>query len=204
MKHLTTMHFAIAAAMMAVCAVAYAFDPSSSPVVWAAVVALKSTVITNADALPAVINQAGLARARVLSMRGIANGTNGDSIGSTYRVCRIKSSDFIEDVLLDNATWGAACTADIGLYDTAANGGAVVDADFFASAVDMNTVHSKLDVTREAAAGPATIANSEKRVWEMLGLTTDPGKDFDVALTLVAAAAATGSALLTVRVNGND
>mgnify|MGYP001358324461 CR=1 FL=1 len=167
-----------------------------------AVVALKSTPITNADTVPVRLNSAGLDRGRILECRGvIAAVTSGDSIGSTYRTCRVRSSDYVTRVLLDNATLGAACTGDIGLYQTAANGGAVVDADFFASAVDLNAVNRALDVTQES--GVITVANMEKRIWELLGLSADPQRDYDVAITLVAAAAATGAACVRAQVIGN-
>lgn len=177
-------------------------DPLAASAVGMAlgVVAVKSTVITNADASPVVINKAFLARATVRAMRGVAAAANGDSIASTYRFCRIRSNDLVQRVFIDNATWGAACTMDVGLYKTAADGGAVVDADFFASAVDMNTANRALDITRES--GVITVANSEKRVWELLGLTADPQIEYDVAGTLVAAAAAAGAALVTVEVVG--
>lgn len=165
-----------------------------------AVVAVKSTPLTNADSTPVTINKANVARARILHSRGVCTSANGDSIASVYRFCRIKSNDLVKSVILDNATWGAACTMDIGLYKTAYDGGAVVDADFFASAVDMNTANRALDVTRES--GVITVANMEKRVWELLNLAADPQIEYDVAGTLVAAAAAAGAACVQVEVCG--
>lgn len=191
--------FVVLVGLMALAIAAWFVDPTVGYML-AAVVAVKSTVIANADATPSVINDAGLARARQLISLGVVTATNGDSIASTYRVARIKSSDRVHRVLLDNATWGAACTADVGLYQTAQNGGAVVDADLFASAVDMNAANRALDVTRES--GVITVANMEKRVWELIGLTADPQREYDVALTLVAAAAATGAGAIRVEVNG--
>lgn len=165
-----------------------------------AVVAVKSTPLTNADNTPVVLNRANVARSRILHNRGICTAANGDSIASTFRFCRIKSNDMVKAVIIDNATWGAACTMDIGLYQTPNNGGAVVDADFFASAVDMNAANRALDVTRES--GVITVANMEKRVWELLGLTADPQREYDVTGTLVAAAAAAGAACVSVDVVG--
>lgn len=165
-----------------------------------AVVSVKSTPITNADASPVTLNKAHIDGARNRNKAGVVTAANGDSIDSTYRAFRIKSNDYLARLVLDNASWGAACTADIGLYKTTADGGAVVDADFFASAVDMNTANRGLDVLRES--GVITVANMEKRIWELLGLTEDPVLEYDVALTLVAAAAAAGAACLTATVVG--
>ncbi len=165
-----------------------------------AVVAVKSTPITNADATPVVLNKANVDGARERHKRGVVAAANGDSIASIYRCFRVKSSDLLSKLVLDNASWGAACTADIGLYKTAKDGGAVVDADLFASAVDMNAANRGLDVLRES--GVITVANMEKRLWELAGLSADPNLDYDVALTLVAAAAAAGSACLSGTVVG--
>lgn len=172
-----------------------------SGLVAGAVVTVKSTVISNLEAIPNILNKAFLARGRLHHARGICTATNGDSIASIYRFCRIKSNDLVNRLEINNATWGAACTADFGLYDTAANGAAVVDQDFFATAVDMNAARlAPLDITREAGAGPATVANMEKRVWEALGLTSDPSKEYEVCATLIAAAAATGAACVSMEI----
>lgn len=159
-----------------------------------AVVNTKSTPVSNADATPVVLNKANVDGARERHKRGVVAAVSGDSIASVYRFFRVKSNDLVSRLTLDNATLGAACTMDIGIYKTAKDGGAVVDADLFASAVDMNAANRGLDVLRES--GVITVADMEKRLWELLGLTADPGIDYDVCGTLVAAAAASGSVCL--------
>lgn len=181
---------------------AYAAEASMGMFLIGATEAIKSTIITNADATPSVINTAQLANGRERSMRGVVTATTTKDAGSTYRFFRIKSNDLMKQLLLDNASWGASCTADFGLYKTAADGGAVVDADFFASAVDMNTANRALDITRES--GVITVANMEKPVWELLGLSADPQIEYDVVATLVAATAATGAGCLTGTVVGRN
>lgn len=181
---------------------AFAAEASMGMFLIGATEAIKSTIITNADATPIVINTAQLANGRERSMRGVVTATTTKDAGSTYRFFRIKSNDLVKQLLLDNASWGASCTADFGLYKTAADGGAVVDADFFASAVDMNTANRALDITRES--GVITVANMEKPVWELLGLSADPQIEYDVVATLVAATAATGAGCLTGTVIGRN
>jgi hypothetical protein len=66
----------------------------------------------------------------------------------------------------------------------------------------MNADNRKLEVTRES--GVITVANMEKRVWQLLGLSSDPGIEYDVTGTLVAAAAAAGAACVTVEVVGGN
>lgn len=167
----------------------------------AAVVAVKSTAITNADAVPSVINKAHLQGARIRRLcAGVCAVGNGDSINSTYRFGRIKSSDVVTQVIIDAAGGGTVGAGDIGLYDK--NGGAVVDADFFASAQALNAALRAVDITRES--GVITVANMEKRVWELLGLTADPHKEYDVTMTLTAATDAAQSVHLQVNgVGGN-
>lgn len=154
-----------------------------------AVVNTKSTVVSNGDASPSVITVAQLGDGRVRQKRGVVAAANGDSIGSTYRFFRVKSNDIVAQLLLscDAITTSAA---DVGLYKSAANGGAVVDAAFFASAQSLATAVSNLDITRES--GVVTVANMEKPIWEALGLAADPQTEYDVVATLTAAAGSAG------------
>lgn len=118
-----------------------------------------------------------------------------DSIASIYRIFRIPSNARLSSLSLFNtAITGAA--ANIGLYDTpTTNSGAVIDADFFAIAQTLATVQTGLNVLTGNVLTPI---NRARRVWETLGLPIDPNRMFDVALTLTAAATATGTAGLTV------
>lgn len=124
------------------------------------------------------------------------NVNNTDSIGSTYRLCRISSDSIVIGATLFNgAVTGAA--ADVGLYQTVANGGAVVDADFFAAAQSIATASAGVNILggNTATYGPA---NRAKRIWEVLGLTADPQREYDVVLTLTAAATATAPAGVSI------
>ena len=163
-----------------------------------AVVALKSTAVTNANATPRVQNPAGIQNGVVKRSQGFAAIGNGDSIGSTYRIGKVRSSDYIDRIRMVSADIGTTGAADVGLYDvlTHSNGGTVVDADFFASAVSFSGGAIDSDITFEAAAAGGLLTNGEKRVWEALGLTTDPGKEYDLALTLTAASDAAGTILV--------
>lgn len=167
-----------------------------------AVVALKSTVITNATANPVVPNSSKNQSGRLRESQALFTITSGNSVGSTYRLFRIKSSDRVSLIRLYTPDIGTAGTLDIGLYDiNSVNSGAVVDADFFASAVVTNAgALNGSDVTFEAAAAGGLIANAEKTVWECLGLTADPFKEYDVTLTLATADAdGTGTGLLRMQ-----
>ena len=163
-----------------------------------AVVAVKSTLITNADATPVVLNNprvdGGFERVSVAT----AAITSGDSVDSTYRMFRVPSNAVMTDLRIYSPDIGTTTISDIGLYDTAAAGGAVVDADFFASALSLSGgALNGTDVLHESAV--FTIANSGKELWDALGLTSDPHKFYDVALTLTGAADATATVKLVGR-----
>jgi hypothetical protein len=168
------------------------------------VVNVNSTSVTNANATPRVQNARGLENGEVVrAVNALVTITSGDSANSIYRIGKIRSSDFVDRIrCTTTADMGTTTAADIGLYDllTDANGGSVVDQDFFASAVSFNAGAIDSDVTFEAAAAGGDINNGEKRVWEMLGLSSDPRKEYHVALTLTGACDGTGKALVRVYV----
>lgn len=156
-----------------------------------AVVAVSSTLITNADALPVIETPAYQAHGRLRQLIESVSIANGDSVGSVYRTLRVWSGWRVDELLIDAPDIGTTTVADVGLYKTAQNGGAVVDADFFASLLVLNAgALAKVDIARES--GVITIANADKRIWEQLGLTADPKIWYDIALTLTGAADAAG------------
>ena len=163
-----------------------------------AVVTVKSTQITNRDATPRVPVQGRVQGARVRHSRGVVLVTSGNDIASKYIACSIPSNAVPISARLSCPDIGTTTLADVGLYKSTADGGAVVDADFFGSAVSLKDgALAKSDITNENSA-VATPANGEKPVWELLGLTSDPGLVYDVVLTLTAAADGTGSVLVEV------
>lgn len=168
-----------------------------------AVVAVKSTSVTNQTATPRVQNGIGLENGQVIrAINDTVAVANGDSIGSTYRVGKIRSTDYVDRIRMVSADIGTTTVADVGLYDVsqATSAGAVVDADFFGSAVSLSGGAIDSDVTFESAAAGGLYTNGTKRVWEALGLTSDPNKEYDVTLTLTAAADAAGTVALRVYV----
>ena len=167
-----------------------------------AVVTPKSAAITNADATPPRLTNSRIIRGRLHESVGMLEAANGDDIASIYRLCRVPANARISQLLLscDAITTGAA---DVGVYKTARDGGAVVDVDFFGSAVSIATALAHSDITYEADPADAGAgfgkADSEKPLWEALGLTADPGGAYDIALTLTAAAEAAGTMVLRTR-----
>jgi hypothetical protein len=162
-----------------------------------AVVHYKSAEVTNLDAAPPVRNLVTMTGGRVRRAGGTVEVANGDSAGSTIRFARLPSIAIIDFIWLATDALGGTCAMDIGVYETTPNGGAVVDADEFASAVAVSSAVALTNVRYEAVA--TDIANVNKRLWEQLGIAADPNKDYDIAATLTAATAAAGTVTLLVQ-----
>jgi hypothetical protein len=156
----------------------------------------KSTAITNATATPPVPVSANLQMGNVRASQGLAVVANLADIGSTYRLFRVRSSDRLESLRIYCADIGTTAAGDVGLYRTSPEGGAVVDADFWASAVSISGgALNGVDITFEATTAGGLITNAEKRIWEALALTADPFLEYDVVFTLTAASDAAGTVL---------
>lgn len=158
---------------------------------------VRSSSIANRDATPSVASNSRLTKSPVLEGLGVGQLTIPIFAASTIRLTSIPSNARISQVLLSCTALGGTTAGDVGLYQTADNGGAVVDADFFASAVSLVSALTNSDITRES--GVVTVANMELPVWQALGLAADPIRDYDVVLTLTVAATSSGQATLAVR-----
>lgn len=161
-----------------------------------AVVTVKSTQITNRDALPRVPNNARICGEQVRHARDVVTITNGDSATSKYLICPLPSKAVPISVRVSSPDIGTTTTFDIGLYRNTVDGGAVVDADFFTAAKVVNA--GAIAKSESLNGNVVSLANSLKAIWDLLGLTADPGVDYDVVLTLVGAADATGLVLIEI------
>lgn len=156
-----------------------------------AVVTTKSTAITNRDATPPVKNGMQLGPRPVYEQVATVELANGDSIGSKLVLVSLPSNARMSALwlLCDAITSGAA---DFGIYRTTADGGAVVDADVFGSAVSIATaITVGTNILHES--GVTDIAYIEKPLWQLLGLSADPGVMYDLVATLTAATTAAGT-----------
>lgn len=149
---------------------------------------LKSGAITNRDATPAVLNTSN--PGQVFRSWGKVEAAGGDA-GSTYRLCTVPSNAKCVRAFYSCDDLGTGVTLNIGLYQTTANGGAVADQDFFASALDVATAAVAItEITFER--GATLIDEIEKPLWERLGLSADSQRDYDIT-AVSASAAATGT-----------
>lgn len=161
-----------------------------------AVVTVKSQAITNRDASPAVINDAAHSGGGLRGFIAAAAITSGDSIGSKYILGSVPSNAVIHSVQVVSPDIGTTTTADVGLYQTTANGGAAADVDLFDDALSLKD--GALSNAEVAFSNVITPANSYKKIYEHLGLSADSNRMYDVVLTLDGAADGTGTVIVKV------
>lgn len=160
-----------------------------------AVVNTKTTQITNGDAGPTTLTNNQIVCGRVLSAVGTLEVAAADDDTSTFRFVRVHSSWLILSIRVYCDALTSGTSYDCGLYQTAANGGAVVDVDAFASAVSLaSAITTGTEIRFEAS----DIASIEKPVWEIAGLTSDPNRWYDVVLTANTIGSAAGTITIAV------
>lgn len=137
----------------------------------------------NSVALPEPVFAEGRSRVVVTGDVGI---TSGDSIGSKHYLGRVPSNAIIlPGSTLYHGAAGTSVTYDIGVELD----GTVISANALASALAIATAGNKA-VTAALATG-----SQGKRLWEVLGLTKDPGVTYDI-VGKIGGAAATGTVSL--------
>lgn len=157
-----------------------------------AVVDLLSAALTARDA--GTKNNSILEMGMLRSASGWVETNDDDSIGATYRLCQVPSNAKISQLLIYTDGAGSAGDTDVGIYQTTKNGSAVVDADFFASALDINAAAlNGVDITHESAV--FGFEDIDKPLWSALGLSSDPNLMYDIVCTLTEAIATTASTL---------
>lgn len=160
-----------------------------------AVVNTKSNAITNADATPQVRSSRILVGAPALAVNGFVSVASGDDDGSVYRMFRIRSNSVIHSLTVRCTAITAGTSYTIGLYDTAANGGAAVSAALFATALDLSTA---ITLGTSVLFQNNTITNIEKRIFELLSLATDPAKEYDLVLVGTTVGSANGTIAMSM------
>ena len=149
----------------------------------AAVANTKSTQVSNADATPIVFNADGLVKGKIYKAVGTVETTTDDDTNSVYRLVRVPSNAIITSIKLfnDDLDSGTSAVFKAGLYQTSANGGAAADLDYFATA--LASLQAAVTLGTEIRFAAADINTVGKRVYEMLALTADTQREYDVCLT---------------------
>lgn len=158
---------------------------------------LTSTLISNGVASPRVLNSPNKgAPGEVNNTYAAVSLTTSEDTGNVIRYVQVPSNARMTSLRLFSEALGGSTAGDIGLYRTAADGGAVVDADFFGSGVSLVSKVAGVEQLYESAVND--VADIGKPLWEALGLTSDPGVIYDVAITLTADVTTPGATGLMV------
>lgn len=148
-----------------------------------AVVDRTSAAITNATATPIVFNNPEQGATRRIQVNTVVTPAADDSATSVGRFCRVPSNATNIRLEISAADATTAGAINLGVYQTADNGSAVVDEDLFASAFDLaGGPYDHAQVTFES--GEYTYAESITPLWEALGLSEDPHREYDIAYTI--------------------
>lgn len=135
---------------------------------------------------PALSNQTGTDGANPCVTLSTAAIVTTDSIGSTYRMVRVFSSDIPTSIKLSSTALTAGAVS-LGLYTPQT--GAVVNVNLFATAVSCAAAVTQQDQRFVNKA----ITTLGQRLWQLLGLSADPLLYYDLVLTSTTAATANGT-----------
>lgn len=174
-----------------------------------AVVNTQSGSLANINGAPPKINDSRLA-GKSFDRREVVTTIAGDSIASHYGFFRIPTSAILVSCSLTCDAMGGATAGDIGLWEVSnpflpvTQAGSIANAkQYFGAAVSLVTAVTKQQQLVQASwTTPAKLAG--KRIWEILGLASDPAQgaqgsvEYDIVLTLTAAVTTGGAAVLEI------
>lgn len=165
-----------------------------------AVANTKSTSVTNLDSTPPVMNDRNLGGAPLREIPATIEIAAADCANSVYRMCRVHSSWRISQISRFNDAITSGTDFDVGLYQTAENGGAEADANLFADAISLASAATTAPVNDMYETGSAVgVEKIEKKVWEMLGLAEDSNRFYDLAYTGFTPGSGAGTLSILVR-----
>ena len=140
---------------------------------------VKSTQATNLTATPKVREPShrdgGMLRESASTAAPAAAQADTDFIF----FCRVPSKARVSQVLLSALDFTTAGAIDVGVYTYSEATGlfTAVDDDLFASAFDLSGgPFTNVDITNEST--EYSVAEQEKALWEVLGLSSDPNIDY--------------------------
>jgi hypothetical protein len=168
-----------------------------------AVANTKSTAVTNLDATPKVKNPLYLMGGVLREARGTVEIAAADCDTSVFRLVRVHSSWLISEIKRFNDAITSGADFDVGLYQTADNGGAVKNINCFADAVSLTSASVTGVQDMFEAGSDEGVEDLEKRVWEYAGDAADPNVFYDLCYTGVTVGSGAGTLSVIVRYVAN-
>ena len=157
---------------------------------------IDSTIISNRAATPRVANDPWTDAKIKTTGAGEIEVSTATDVADELRFVRVRSNAVIKQVLLSCDAVAVGGAIDIGIYQTDDNGGAVVDADHFASAAVVTSALVDSNVAHESAV--YGIEDKNKPLWEALGLSADSNIWYDVVGTVTTDMGGAGTVMLEV------
>lgn len=169
-----------------------------------AVANTKCNNITNLDATPVVRNSVNLMGGVLREQVGTVEIAAADDNDSIYRVARLHTSWRLSEVMRFNDAITTGTDFNIGFWDTAENGGAVIDENAIADAVSLAS-GSLTGVSEMFEAGSDNgVEDIELAVWQMAGLSSDPGKFVDLCYKGITVGSGAGTLSVRTRYVANS
>ena len=142
-------------------------------------------LVANVLASPPVLNDAAELHGVVRVASGTVELLAGDSTDNdVVLLAPISSKATIQSLLIGSDTLGGSCTFNVGVHNY---DGTVADEDAFATSVA--DAAAMTDVRYEAA----TINTAGQKLWELAGLSEDPGGMLYVSITFAATGGTAGT-----------
>lgn len=155
---------------------------------------IDSTIISNRAATPRVANDPWNDAKIKTTGVGSVEVSTAEDVGDELRFFRVRSNAVIKQVLLSCDAVAVGGAMDVGIYQIDDNGGAVVDADHFASATVVTSALVDSNIAHES--GVYGIEDKNKPLWEALGLSEDSQIWYDVVGTVTTDMGGAGTVML--------
>jgi outer membrane protein assembly factor BamB len=141
-----------------------------------------SQLATNDVATPRVANNPAAAGGRLREASARAVVAADQASGDVVWFHRVPTNCRISELLFTAADATTAGALHLGVYRTPENGGAVVDADFFASALALTSgPYAESDQKNESTT--YTLEKQQQPLWQALGESADPGGEYYICAT---------------------
>lgn len=150
-----------------------------------AVANTKSTLISNQDAAVQTLNNAALSQGKLYCATANLKTVATDDATSVYRFFPVWSGWRIAVLnIACDALNTPAADCDVGLYQDAKHGGAVVDADCYADGITLAAALTGAINYALVATAARPIEDAITTIWQDAGLTADPFRWYNLCLTL--------------------
>lgn len=165
--------------------------------------ALKSTLLTNRDAVPALRTDAFISGGVMKQSYGFVFTGASDAAGTTYRLCSVPSDTRLNSLEYAKDTLGSGCFLDVAVwYPTAipVGGGSFLSSQLGGVCISSSNFLTNIaDAAQNTWSTLTSLANTrqeanfqEMPLWQMLGMVSDPEISLDIGFSVRLAVASAG------------